>query len=349
MEEKMQREITDTGALLDSKGQLVEKGYARHPLRRYRRSDVKASSLRIKEWDYYCTIDQEQGIGVAFTLADLGFLGLVAVHYLDFNTAQWAEASDMIIMPRGRMGLAETSGDHDVVFEGKNIQCHFRRQGTTRKLDVTVPRMKLPTGERGLSAALELFQPDDIESMVIATPWAENPRAFYYNEKINCMPAQGTLEAGTSRLTFNPEASMTVLDWGRGVWTYRNTWYWASLSARVEGHSVGLNLGYGFGDTSAATENMLFFDGEAHKLDQVTFHFNDTNLLHPWTISDNEGRLDLRFTPILDRNSATNFLVIKSIQHQVFGYYEGTIVRDDGTAVALPKRIGFAEKVINHW
>ena len=63
-----------------------------------------------------------------------------------------------------------------------------------------------------------------------------------------------------------------MLDWGRGVWTYHNTWYWGSASGQVDGVPFGWNIGYGFGDTSAASENMLFYGGKAHKLSQVTFH-----------------------------------------------------------------------------
>ena len=40
----------------------------------------------------------------------------------------------------------------------------------------------------------------------------------------------------------------------------------------MNGKPFGFNIGYGFGDTSAASENMLFYDGTAHKLDDVTFH-----------------------------------------------------------------------------
>ncbi|MEG1181602.1 MAG: DUF2804 family protein, partial [Oscillospiraceae bacterium] len=36
-------------------------------------------------------------------------------------------------------------------------------------------------------------------------------------------------------------------------------------------HRVGLNLGYGFGDTSAATENMFFLDGKGYKFGVVDF------------------------------------------------------------------------------
>lgn len=70
---------------------------------------------------------------------------------------------------------------------------------------------------------------------------------------------------------FDPETATAVLDWGRGVWTYQNTWYWGSASGYVDGVPFGMNLGYGFGDTRAATENMLLYDGVAHKLDQVDF------------------------------------------------------------------------------
>jgi len=43
------------------------------------------------------------------------------------------------------------------------------------------------------------------------------------------------------------------------------------MSGKVNGVPVGFNLGYGFGDTKNATENMIFFDGKAYKTEQVTF------------------------------------------------------------------------------
>lgn len=110
------------------------------------------------------------------------------------------------------------------------------------------------------------------DSMVIVTPFAKDEKAFYYNQKINCLRAEGrALFAGREYL-FSPATSFAVLDWGRGVWTYENTWYWGSASGIAQGRRVGFNVGYGFGDTSAASENMVFVDGVAHKLSQVTFN-----------------------------------------------------------------------------
>ena len=153
---------------------------------------------------------------------------------------------------------------------------------------------------------------------------------------------------------FDPSEATAVLDWGRGVWTYSNTWYWGSASGYIEGVPFGMNLGYGFGDTSAASENMLFYDGQAHKLANVAFDISrkadgGDDFLKPWAVRDDEGRLDLTFTPILDRASRTSVVVIESDQHQVFGRFDGRAVLDDGTVLEIQNLIGFAEKVKNRW
>ena len=130
-----------------------------------------------------------------------------------------------------------------------------------------------------------------------------------------------------------------MLDWGRGVWTCRGTWYWGSASGMVDGVPFGLNIGYGFGDTSAATENALFYGGKLHKLSQVTFHIPRKNgrgaLPGPWTFDSDDRRFRMKFRPILDRAACPSAGVVRSGQHQVFGSFTGTAVLDDGTAVRL--------------
>ncbi len=104
--------------------------------------------------------------------------------------------------------------------------------------------------------------------MVIATPF-NKPGHFYYNQKINCMRARGEVIITTvTHMFLIPRTASPSSTGGRGVWTYKNTWYWGSASGAVDGVPFGWNIGYGFGDTSAATENMLFYNGKAHKLSQ---------------------------------------------------------------------------------
>ena len=172
--------------------------------------------------------------------------------------------------------------------------------------------------------------------MVICTPF-DKPGHFYYNQKINCMRAAGTVRIGGQTYTFDPADSFGVLDWGRGVWTYHNTWYWGSASGQVDGVPFGWNIGYGFGDTSAASENMLFYGGRAHKLGQVTFHIpmagKRENYLAPWRFTSDDGRFEMDFAPILDRAACTDVKLIKSDQHQVFGRFTGTALLDDGSRI----------------
>lgn len=136
------------------------------------------------------------------------------------------------------------------------------------------------------------------------------------------------------------------------LWTYHNVWYWSSLSGLQDGHKIGFNLGYGFGDTSKASENMLFYDDQTFKLSDVEFVIpkkeDQLDYLSPWTFKSKDGAIDLTFEPILDRNSRTNILILMSDQHQVFGKFSGTFKVNQKT-IKIKDMIGFAERVENKW
>jgi hypothetical protein len=187
-----------------------------------------------------------------------------------------------------------------------------------------------------------------VDSLVIATPW-DKQHAFYYNQKINCMRASGYVLFDGKRYEFDPATDFGTLDWGRGVWTYDNTWYWGSGNADIDGHSFGFNIGYGFGNTSAATENVIFYDGIAHKLDDVTFHIPESGYMDPWHFSSSDGRFEMDFEPVLDRAANLDFKVIVSDQHQVFGRMSGRAVLDDGREIRIKDMMCFAEKVHNRY
>ena len=115
----------------------------------------------------------------------------------------------------------------------------------------------------------------------------------------------------------------------------------------------GWNIGYGFGDTSVATENMLFFAGKAHKLGRVTFNIprrgGELDYMSPWTFSSDDSRFEMDFRPVLDRAACTDFRLLKSDQHQVFGRFTGTAVLDGGRRIRVKDFPGFAERVENKW
>jgi Protein of unknown function (DUF2804). len=336
------------GDLLDRRGRLAQAGWARNEARRYSRAAIAASPLRIKEWDYYCVLAGDHGL--AAVAADNGYMGLLSVVWFDFQARTYTTESVILPFPLGRMRMPESADAGDVVQDHPRLKLAFRHTPQGRRLSIDCPGFGKG---RGLGAEIDLAQPA-MDRMTIATPWKGAPKAFYYNQKINCLAASGTVTVGGEAHAFTPDRAFAVLDWGRGVWTYRNTWYWGSASGLVDAVPFGFNIGYGFGDTSAASENMVFYGGRAHKLDQVTFHLPDpsptgTYDAAPWRFSSNDGRLEMTFEPVLDRVDLTDLKVLRSDTHQVFGRFSGTAVLDDGRRITFEGLQGFAEKVQNAW
>ena len=346
----MNHEITRVIQLLDENGELTEPGYAKRLLPIYRRDAIKAGKMRIKEWDYYLVTNGHMGL--ALTIADNSYMGLDSVSLLNFDEGWEITNSPMRILPGGKTGLPETSERGDTEIVGRDYSLHFKNDGCGKR--ILIAQMKKFGKEGSLYARVELSDAPE-ESMVIATPF-EKEKHFYFNQKINCMRASGFVTYGYDNrtYTFDSADSFAVLDWGRGVWTYQNTWYWGSASGLAEGVPFGWNIGYGFGDTSAASENMLFYDGKCHKLGGVTFNIpldekGREQYMKPWTFTSDDGRFEMDFVPVLDRKSKTSALVIESDQHQVFGRFTGKAVLDDGTVINVKDFFGFAEKVKNKW
>ena len=355
--------ISEAGPLLDETGRLTSRGYATSLIKEYNRRQVKASPLRIKEWDYYLVNDDEYAL--ALTIGDMGYAALVSASLMDFNAGTFTTQSTLGILPLGRLGLPSSSAAGTTAYKDKHASLSFEVADDMRRLAVKFDDFK--DGETLIAEVVLDEEPRD--SMVIATPWAEKPTAFYYNQKIIGMRALGTLTIGTFRHDFHDDSSLGLLDWGRGVWTYDNTWYWSAAQGRQGGHVVGFNLGYGFGDTTAASENMVFVDGISHKLGRVDFgipkpdgvppaskrrkgnqSIGETfDLMRPWHLTDNENRLDLTFTPEIDRCDFMDFRVVVSDQHQVFGRFDGTAILDDGEKLVLNGLRGFAEAVHNKY
>ena len=341
----MQHEITSSRPLLDADGNIAEPGYAKKLLPIYRRADIRAPELRIKEWDYY--LINNGRFALALTIDNNGYMNMNSVSLIDLEEKWEITNSPMKFFPGRNPVLPETSVKGDVALSGKGHAIRFENPGTgKRRLTADFAAF----GKDGrLQAEVELFDEPE-ESMVICTPF-EKPGHFYYNQKINCMRARGKVTYGAKEYIFDPSESFAVLDWGRGVWTYHNSWYWGSASYHVDGVPFGWNIGYGFGNTSAASENMLFYNGKAHKLSQVKFHIpgGEKDFLSPWKITSDDGRFEMKFVPVLDRASCTDVGVIKSDQHQVFGKFSGKAVLDDGKVIEVKDFPGFAEKVENKW
>lgn len=347
----MQNNVTEKQRLLDSNGNIKNPGYSKSLVWEYSRDDIKAKKSRIKEWDYYYISDGRYAL--CLTIADMGYVGANSISVIDFAKPWQATNSDIILFPMGKLKMPTVSDIGNCYAKAGKSEFTFENDGETRHLHGYYKNYD----KKGNDLSYDIVIKDaPKETMVIATPF-DKDKYFYYNQKINCMTASGWFMINDQQFNFDEKETLATLDWGRGVWTYDNTWYWGSLQTRLkDGSTFGFNIGYGFGNTSAASENMLFYNGTSHKLEDVDFGIPNDNqkgvepsYMHKWHFTSSDNRLDLIFEPIIDRYEPFDLKVMCMIPHQVFGRFYGKCILDDGKVIELNGDLGFAEKVHNKW
>lgn len=182
----MQHEITEPSDLLDPFGELNQIGWARRLLLNYNREYIWHGWSRIKEWDYYAILHDEYGI--AFTVADLGYMSLIAIVWLDFKNKTFITDDILLWLTRGKLGLPRTSKEGNITINKKGLSLSFEIKTNKRVLKLNYPKFNDGTG---IKAEISLTQDPSMDTMVIASSWKKKPTRFYYNQKINCMPAKG--------------------------------------------------------------------------------------------------------------------------------------------------------------
>jgi hypothetical protein len=344
----MQTELTQPGPLLQPNGKLAQVGWARQPILDCNLEAVNFYAIRplqrfrIKRWDYYAVFTPKRFFSA--TIADLGYAGNLFVYTLDFATGELHEEG--IVVPFGKgVTLPRNSDKGDSRFEDSRLKLDFSLHPGHRHLSVSWAAFH---EGRGIQAEIDLQTPPGCESMNIVIPIGH--KRFYWNRKINCLPASGTIKYGETVETLTPTSSLGSLDWGRGVWEYQSFWNWASASGFLpDGRTIGLNMGMGFGDLSKAGENAFILNNRIHKLEEIRFDYVSGNYMKPWKFTDTENRLNLTFTPFRDRLAQTNLGIITSLVHQMFGRYNGFVIADDGEKIEIKDLIGFAEEHHAKW
>ncbi len=340
----MQHRITQPSNLLDHHGRLIQTGYATSPLLIYNRKDV-AKKFRLKEWDYYSIASRKWAF--TFTVGNsIGFL-LISATLLDFRYGLKHSKTVVRFVPKWK--LPESSQTGDILYKDKRVELSIVHKRNRRYLSLYMEDF---LGPSDLEAYIVLSK-EPRDSMVIATPFTENSKYFYYNRKIIGMAASGYIRVRNRFYSFKPRSSFGVFDWGRGVWPYKTNWYWSCAHGFIGNNAFGFNLGYGFGDTSAATENMLFFNGIANKLAHVRFYIERKNgryeYMKPWLVTSSDNRIKMFFLPIIHRAVKLSIIFLSTDQHLIFGRFYGRAVLNDGKVIFFKGLPGFIERFINRW
>ncbi len=358
-----QIEIKEKTPVLDENGNLTQSGYCFTPLYQYDRSAIKTSPLKTKEWDFYQISNDRYTVQV--TIADISLGGAVTVGYFDRETGEANSTMVLNLLTLGKFKLGYGNGGlceddsqpHKYVRKGLNFDFECDVTATQRTL-----KFKGKAGLKDFTMDLVLEMLPVHESHYIAVPFNTNAgRRFYYNQKTNCMATTGTVTCGDTSFEFKgkEDNSYAVLDWGRGVWPFHQVWWWGNGSTTLDNGDVfGFEIGWGFGDTSCASESTAFLNGKAYKLGYLSL-VDESGIVKPldsnwadngkeWKIVSDDGSFEMTMTPEYDNYTMLRFLFVGNLCHQVFGKWNGTVRLGDET-IEIKDMTAFLERSDNMW
>jgi hypothetical protein len=345
-----ERELTEPVDLCTSDGRRLAAaavGFSRVPLHR---ANLRGRWGRTKRWDYWAILAGD--LVVSCVYADVDYLGLSDVWWVDLTSGRTGGRSIGTPLARG-FELPDIPGTAPLRARGRKFSLDLTddADGTTR----VVATWREPDGRPAtLRATIDL--PPGHESLNVVIPWSE--RTFQYTSKHQARPAHGVLEVGDERRAFGGAAgsgtgseAWGVLDVGRGRWPYSTNWNWGGGAGHAsDGSVIGLQLGGKWTVGTGATENGFIVDGRLTKIGaELTWHYDWDNPLAPWHVTSPDGALGLTLTPVHDKHTKVNALVLRTEVHQVFGTWTGTVRDDAGRTHTFDGLQGFAEESRSRW
>ena len=146
-------------------------------------------------------------------------------------------------------------------------------------------------------------------------------------------------------LEIDPENAAILYDWSGGYLRRETNWYWAAFASPLpqdESIQIGANFA-ALTNEAFFSENAFWIGKERTRISRCIFDFDMSDLYKPWHIWDEDGQVDLHFTPKADRGEKVNALLIKSNFNQFFGFFSGKLAPKGKEAVEFEKIHGLTE------
>ena len=340
MKQHAEKEILLPTLLCDKKGNLnpAAIGFARKP---FINCNLTGHMMRKKKWNYWCVYGDE--ILFSATISHLDYAAVCFVYFLEYETQRYFEKT--ITIPLGGKLKMPTQVLETVTFNNSEMAIDITYIQNETHLVVSIPNFDGDV----LRADLVIQHPPADDSLNVVIPW--NRKTFQFTGKHHILPTSGLVTIGDRRFTFTPEESFAVLDYGRGVWPRQAKWNWGMASQRVRGRRIGLNLGGKWTDGTGMTENAVFVDGKMTKIhEDVLIEYDREDFMQPWYVKSKfSNQVELKFSPFFERVATSNAKLIKSEVHQMFGYYDGKVLLDNGETLVIQQMLGSIEEHIAKW
>lgn len=295
-------------------------------------------NLRLKEWQHFGLANRDYYLSLALFNAKTLALAQVCIYrkadkkviFHERKTAAWA-----FRLPET---LFESRAEY--VSTGFELKIENMLSEGHHRIEFHIQAKKNLPAVHGLFTFEE--NPDESQPLIVCLPLGKRT-ALYTHKFIGAV--EGSLIVDDAVSVFSPQDSYGLVDVHKGYYPYVMKWHWATGGGRDE---QGRLCGFNFTDNQVKdqesyNENCIWQDGRMQLLPPVRFAFNPDDYLQPWTIRDQNGRVDLTFQPEVVRTVDVNALVIRSKYRGPFGAFSGRIRPEDGEAAVVDGFFGMCE------
>ena len=347
-----QIEITAPVSVLTEMGKPDNFGWSRQPVFFYDPALAWAPRRKFSESDRYFVFNPTHTL--IFEVRDDGYLGHMGITVIFNREKKRLTHISQTLLPLGSYEMQPGSESGSIRYRRKKNDLDFVLMDSgVRIIKVDIPKF---SNNRSLRGKLVLTEPAMAESLVTNLSWRNEKNAFRYSRVSPWFTVEGVVQYGTTEIIFSGGSAWGIFDWNRGVRPAADIRYWAASCGSLPGDGsppgggahngrlIGFCVGHGSVDSAAGTENAFFADGKLHKLDQVTFHIPQSNWLTPWHFTSNDKRLEMTFNPQQEQLDRSRILFHAVNRRQVYGFFSGKAVLDDGSEINFNNITGFVER-----
>jgi hypothetical protein len=301
---------------------------------------LRVSRRLVSESDRYIIFSATHVL--VLEILDNGYLGCLGVSAVSIKDKKRASYTSAVPFPLGIFDMPSNSERGSLKTPQKETLLNFiTMEKGVRIIKTDVPKLN---HQRRLRGEVVLFEPPGAQSLFTNMPWRGTKRAFRCSRRSPWYVVEGVMQFGTTEVVFTKGNAWGIFDWNRGVRPRTDLRYWAVACGVSKGKQTSFSVGYGAADASLGTENAFFLEGRLHKLDQVTFHISPTNWLLPWHFTSNDNRLEMTFTPYQEQTQQNRMFFHSLKLRQVWGFFSGKVILDDGAPFEFQNINGFAER-----